>query len=49
MADDYGVLIKTEGFPLRGLFIIDDKGIIRSVTVNDTQVGRSVEECMRVV
>eukprot|EP00703_Trepomonas_sp_PC1_P000105 JAP96501.1 Peroxiredoxin [Trepomonas sp. PC1] len=49
MADDYGVLIKSEGFPLRGLFIIDDKGIVRSVTVNDTQVGRSVEECMRVV
>ena len=49
MAEDYGVLIKDEGFPLRGLFIIDDKNVIRSVTVNDTQVGRSVEECMRVV
>ena len=28
---DYGVLIEEEGIALRGLFIIDPKGILRSV------------------
>lgn len=46
---DYGVLIESEGIALRGLFIIDDKGIVRSMTVNDLPVGRSVDETLRVV
>lgn len=33
----------------RGLFIIDDKGILRQITINDLPVGRSVEETMRLV
>ncbi|KAH0571290.1 Peroxiredoxin [Spironucleus salmonicida] len=49
MAEDFGVLIPGEGIPLRGIFIISDKGIVRSVTVNDLPVGRSVEECLRLV
>ncbi|CAL6033650.1 Peroxiredoxin [Hexamita inflata] len=49
MAEDYGVLIPGEGIPLRGLFIISDKGVVRSVTVNDLPVGRSLEECFRLV
>ena len=49
MAEDYGVLIPGQGVPLRGLFIISDKGIVRSVTVNDLPVGRSLEECFRLV
>uniref|UniRef100_A0A3P8VVN0 thioredoxin-dependent peroxiredoxin n=1 Tax=Cynoglossus semilaevis TaxID=244447 RepID=A0A3P8VVN0_CYNSE len=32
-----------------GLFIIDDKGILRQITINDLPVGRSVEETMRLV
>jgi len=46
---DYGVLIESEGIALRGLFVIDDKGIVRSITVNDLPVGRSVDETLRVV
>lgn len=34
---------------LRGLFIIDDKGILRQITINDLPVGRSVEETLRLV
>lgn len=34
---------------LRGLFIIDDKGILRQITLNDLPVGRSVEETLRLV
>ena len=33
----------------RGLFIIDGKGIIRQMTINDLPVGRSVDEAMRLV
>jgi alkyl hydroperoxide reductase subunit AhpC len=50
----FGVLVEDEtdelfGAALRGLFIIDDKGIIRSYTVNDAAVGRSVDETLRLV
>ena len=33
----------------RGLFIIDGKGILRSLIINDLPVGRSVEETLRLV
>jgi len=33
----------------RGLFIIDDKGSLRQMTINDMPVGRSVDEVMRLV
>ena len=34
---------------LRGLFIIDDKGTLRQITMNDLPVGRSVDETLRLV
>lgn len=37
---DYGVLDEASGIPFRGLFIIDDKQILRQVTINDLPVGR---------
>lgn len=33
----------------RGLFIIDDKRILRQITMNDLPVGRSVDETLRLV
>lgn len=33
----------------RGLFIIDGKGILRQMTMNDLPVGRSVDETLRLV
>ncbi|XP_020795219.2 peroxiredoxin-1 isoform X2 [Boleophthalmus pectinirostris] len=33
----------------RGLFIIDTKGILRQITINDIPVGRSVDETLRLV
>ena len=36
-------------FCYRGLFIIDDKGILRQITMNDLPVGRSVDEVLRLV
>uniref|UniRef100_A0A182YBI2 thioredoxin-dependent peroxiredoxin n=1 Tax=Anopheles stephensi TaxID=30069 RepID=A0A182YBI2_ANOST len=49
IARDYGVLNEESGVPFRGLFIIDDKGVLRQVTVNDLPVGRSVDETLRLV
>ena len=49
MARDYGVLIEDEGIALRGLFIIDPKGVLRQITINDLPVGRSVEETIRLI
>ncbi|KAF6110867.1 peroxiredoxin 1 [Phyllostomus discolor] len=46
---DYGVLKADEGISFRGLFIIDEKGILRQITVNDLPVGRSVDETLRLV
>ena len=51
---DYGVLVEDcsdplNGATLRGLFIIDGKGMVRSVTINDEQVGRNADETLRTI
>jgi alkyl hydroperoxide reductase subunit AhpC len=48
IAADYGVLLP-DGVALRGLFVIDPKGVVRSITINDLPIGRSVDEALRVV
>ena len=48
IARAYDVL-NAEGMALRGSFLIDPKGIVRQATVNDTQVGRSVDEALRLI
>jgi peroxiredoxin (alkyl hydroperoxide reductase subunit C) len=50
----YGVYVADEddemfGAALRGLFIIDPKGKIRMMQVNDDSVGRNVEETLRLL
>jgi len=49
VAADYGVLIEEEGIALRGLFIIDPEGEIKYQVVNHNDVGRSVDETLRVL
>ena len=46
---DYGVLIEEEGVAQRALFIIDPEGIVRYQVVHDGNVGRSVDEALRVL
>lgn len=46
---DYGVLLEDEGIALRGLFIIDPEGIVRYQVVTDNNIGRSVDETLRVL
>lgn len=45
---DYGVLLEG-GISLRGLFVIDQKGIVRAITIHDLPLGRSVDEALRVL
>ncbi|TMW61843.1 hypothetical protein Poli38472_010906 [Pythium oligandrum] len=54
LAKAYDVLVEGEndgdaGAAFRGVFIIDPKGILRQITVNDLPVGRNVDEILRLV
>ncbi|KAI7906222.1 thioredoxin-like protein [Cokeromyces recurvatus] len=49
IASSYNVLIPKEGVALRGLFVIDPKGILRIATIHDLPIGRSVDETLRVI
>jgi len=46
---DYGVLIEDKGIALRGLFIIDPQGVLQYSTINSLNVGRSVDETLRIL
>ncbi|MFH1649758.1 MAG: peroxiredoxin [Candidatus Woesearchaeota archaeon] len=49
LSADYGVLIAEKGIALRGTFIIDPDGVLRYQVVSDLNVGRSVDETLRVL
>lgn len=49
VSKDYGVLLEEEGIALRGLFIIDPEGVIKYSLIQDNDVGRSVDETLRVL
>ncbi|MCL2760696.1 MAG: peroxiredoxin [Desulfuromonadales bacterium] len=46
IARSYGILFN-EAVALRGLFLIDTKGIVRHATINDLPLGRNVDEALR--
>jgi peroxiredoxin (alkyl hydroperoxide reductase subunit C) len=46
---DYGVLIEDKGIALRGLFVVDPEGVLRYKVVHDLNIGRSVDETLRVI
>lgn len=48
IAQDYDVLLPG-GIALRGLFLIDQEGIVRHQVINDLPLGRSVDEALRMV
>ena len=48
IAREYGILFN-EAVALRGLFLIDTKGVIRHAVINDLPLGRSVSEALRMV
>lgn len=49
IATQYGVLFEGAGVALRGLFLIDTKGVVRHAVINDLPLGRSVDEALRMV
>lgn len=49
VARDYGVLDENEGIAFRGLFIIDPEGELKYQVVTHNDIGRSVEETIRVL
>ncbi|NOJ70355.1 redoxin domain-containing protein [Paenibacillus alvei] len=49
VARDYGVLMEEDGIALRGLYIIDPEGELKYQVVNHNNVGRSVDETLRVL
>lgn len=49
IAKDYDVLIPDSGVALRGAFIIDKEGVVRSQIINDLPLGRNVDECLRLI
>jgi len=48
IAKQYGILFN-EAVALRGLFLIDTKGVIRHAVINDLPLGRNVNEALRMV
>ena len=49
LAEEYGVLAEDGKVALRGLFLIDPDGVVQHATINNTKVGRSVDETLRVL
>jgi peroxiredoxin (alkyl hydroperoxide reductase subunit C) len=45
----FGVLKEDQGVAYRATVVVDDKGIVRSVNVNDLSAGRSPSETLRTV
>lgn len=48
IARSYGILLN-ESVALRGLFLIDTKGVVRHSVINDLPLGRSVGEALRML
>jgi peroxiredoxin (alkyl hydroperoxide reductase subunit C) len=49
VARDYNILDEKDGVALRGLFIIDPQGVLQYQVVHNLDVGRSVDETLRVL
>lgn len=49
VSSEYQVLIEEKGTALRGTFIIDPEGVLKYSLMHDNNVGRSVNETLRVL
>lgn len=47
ISNKYGVLIEEEGLALRGTFIINPEGILKTIEIHDNGIGRSGKELLR--
>ena len=49
LAAKYNILVEEEGIALRGLYIINPEGVLQYAVVHDLNIGRSVDETLRVL
>jgi len=49
LASAYNILVEEANIALRGLFIINPEGVLQYSVVHDLNIGRSVDETMRVL
>lgn len=49
ISKQFGVLIEEAGVALRGMFIISPEGVLEHATINNLNVGRNVDEALRVL
>jgi peroxiredoxin (alkyl hydroperoxide reductase subunit C) len=49
LAEELGILDNEEKIAYRATYIIDPQGIVRWVSINDLNVGRNVQEVIRVL
>ncbi|MCX6792813.1 MAG: redoxin domain-containing protein [Candidatus Falkowbacteria bacterium] len=47
VARTFGTYIEEEGLALRGTFIIDPDGVLKTIEIHDNNIGRSAEEMFR--
>jgi peroxiredoxin (alkyl hydroperoxide reductase subunit C) len=43
----FGTCIESEGFSLRGTFIVDPEGVVKAFEMNDNSIGRNIGETLR--
>ena len=46
---NFGVMIEEEGLALRGTFLIDPEGLIKTCEIHDNGIGRDADELLRKV
>jgi len=49
LSEYYNVLLEEEGIALRGTFIINPEGVLKYASVNDNDVGRNIDEILRIL
>jgi alkyl hydroperoxide reductase subunit AhpC len=49
LSRQFGVLIESEGTALRGAFLIDPDGILQYSAISNLNVGRNIEDLLRVL
>lgn len=47
ISQEFGVYIEKEGVALRGTFVIDPEGVLKTVEIHDNSIGRSAQELLR--
>lgn len=47
ISQNFGTYIEAEGLSLRGTFIIDPDGVLKTIEIHDNNIGRSAKEMVR--